>query len=206
MHLDLSTLPGDRIGKLLNAVVVPRPIALTTTVDAAGRINAAPFSYFNAMGANPPVVALGVGRTKHTAANIAATGEFTVNLVPAELAEAMNITAIEFPEGEDELRQAGLTPAPAAEIRPPLIAECPVSLECRLIQAVDTGGTFIQIGRVLHLHVRDDLYDPARGHIATERMGLIGRMHGGGWYARTSDLFELPRIALSAWRVRKGGP
>lgn len=204
MHFDFSAIPAQVWSKLLNAVVVPRPIALTTTVDGQGRINAAPFSYFNAMGSNPPVVALGTGRNKHTAVNIAATGEFVVNLVPFDLAEAMNITAIDFAEGVDELAEAGLTPVPSMAVRPPRIAECPASLECRLIQAVDTGGSIIQIGRVLHLHVRDDLVDVERTRIHTDRMDLIGRMHGGGWYARTTDLFDLQRIPLADWQDGRG--
>jgi len=199
MQIDLSALSPREVGKLLAAVVVPRPIALTTTVDRQGRVNAAPFSYFNVMGAEPPVVALGTGRTKDTAVNIAATSEFVVNLVPESLARAMNVTAVEFPPEVDELAAARLTPVASLAVAPPRIAESPVSLECRLLQAVELPGTVIQIGQVLHLHIRDEFYDPARNYVAADRLGLIGRMHGGGWYARTTDLFDMPRIPLSEW-------
>lgn len=205
MQFDLTTLPVRSAEKLLASLVVPRPIAWTVTVDAAGRVNAAPFSYFNLMGSDPPVVALGTGRGKDTAANIAATGEFTVNLVPYALAEQMNITAISFPPGVEEPAQAGLELLPSTGVRPPRIAGSPATLECRLIQAVDIGSYIVQLGRVTHLHLRDDLLDVERMHVRTEAMDLIARMHGGGWYARTTDLFELPRIPLEVWRDRPEG-
>jgi flavin reductase (DIM6/NTAB) family NADH-FMN oxidoreductase RutF len=203
-EVDFEQISSYQRYKLMASLIVPRPIALVTTLGANGVVNAAPFSMFNMIGEDPPILMISInrlqdGRLKDTAANIAATGEFVVNLVPFALAEAMNITAIEFAAGVEELAEAGLTPVPSIGVRPPRIAECPAALECRLIQAVDTGGSIIQIGRVLHLHVRDDLVDVERTRIHTDRMDLIGRMHGGGWYARTTDLFDLPRVPLADW-------
>ncbi|ACJ00066.1 flavin reductase family protein [Rhodospirillum centenum] len=209
MRIDLDTLsPRDRY-RLVVSAVVPRPIALTTTVDAAGRVNAAPFSFFNVMGGDPPVLVIGTerhadGRPKDTGANIRETGEFVVNLVSEAMAGAMNVCAIPFPPGEDELRRAGLTPVPAACVRPPLIAESPASFECRLMQAVDLGGGgTLNIGRIVSLHIRDEFFDADRRHVRTEAMGLIARMHGSGWYARTGDLFRMERMTYPE-RTKEG--
>lgn len=211
MQIDLDALsPRDRY-KLVVSAVVPRPIALTTTVDAAGRVNAAPFSFFNVMGGDPPVLVIGTerhpeGRPKDTGANIRETGEFVVNLVSEAMAAAMNVCAIAFPPGEDELRRAGLTPAPSSRVRPPRIAESPASFECRLMQTVDLGGGgTLNIGRIVSLHIRDEFFDADRRHVRTEAMGLIARMHGSGWYARTGDLFQMERMTYPEWVERSTG-
>jgi flavin reductase (DIM6/NTAB) family NADH-FMN oxidoreductase RutF len=207
VHFDFSALPPRAVYKLLLSVVVPRPIALVTTVDAAGKVNAAPFSFFNAVSSAPPTVVLGIGPgegddngIKDTRRNLVATnggtGGFVVNLVDEPLAEAMNLCAVPFPPGVSELEEAGLTPVPSVSVRPPRIAESPVSLECTHIQTVWLGEhSTLEIGRVEHLHIRDDLVDAERHYVLTERMKLIGRMHGRGWYARTTDLFQMTRIA-----------
>jgi flavin reductase (DIM6/NTAB) family NADH-FMN oxidoreductase RutF len=120
-----------------------------------------------------------------------------------ENAEAMNVTAIEFPHEVDELAQAGLTPVASAKVAPPRIAEAPVSMECELHAIVDVGRQSVVLGTVVAMHVRDDcVLDPERCWIDTPRLDLIGRLHGGGWYARTSDLFEMPRIAAKDWTPR----
>ena len=202
MHLDFSAIGPRSVYKLLMSVVVPRPIALVTTVDGDGQVNAAPFSYFNAVSADPPTLVLGIGPSegggpgpKDTLRNIQAVGEFVVNMVDEAMAERMNVTAFAFPPGVSELDQAGLTAAPAVASRPPLIAESPVSLECRLVQAITLGpASTLVIGRVGHLHVRDDLIDAERHYILGEKMHLVARMHGRGWYARTSDLFQMERL------------
>jgi flavin reductase (DIM6/NTAB) family NADH-FMN oxidoreductase RutF len=178
--------------------VLPRPIAWVVTEDAAGRRNAAPYSFFNAMGDAPPVIALGLtaGRSglKDTATNILATGEFVVNLVPESLAPAMNLTAIDAPRGVDELDLAGLTTLPSVHIRPPRIAGSPVAFECRLFQAIETGPAQLTvIGRVLAVHVDDAvLRNPERGHVDRQAMGLIARAEGNS-YLRSQDGFALDR-------------
>jgi flavin reductase (DIM6/NTAB) family NADH-FMN oxidoreductase RutF len=171
-------------------------------------LNAGAFSFFNAFSGDPPVVAIGVashkpGRPKDSRANIRETGQFVVNLVSEENAEQMNITSIEFDPSVDELEQAGLTPLPSVRVKPPRIAESPVAMECELMQIVDLGETGLVLGRVLAMHVRDDLVlDAANHYIDTPKLKLLGRMHGRGWYARTSDLFEMPRIPVSEWKMR----
>jgi flavin reductase (DIM6/NTAB) family NADH-FMN oxidoreductase RutF len=211
MHFDLNTISATDAYKLLVSTVVPRPIALATTVDRAGRVNAAPFSFFNAVSSVPPVVVLGISPGvnggdgyKDTERNIRDSGEFVVNLVDEALAESMNICAVDFPSDTAELDIARLTPVPSAEIRPPRIAQSPVSFECRRITGLSLGPrSMLEVGRVIHIHIRDDLVDPARFYVATEKMRLIGRMHGRGWYARTSDLFLMDRLSREEWDAGK---
>ena len=208
MQFDLRGLaPRDRY-KLLVSVVVPRPIALVTSLGANGQVNAAPFSFFNVMGSDPPVVVLGVGNRepeepKDTARNIRAAGEFVINIVDEAIAEKMNICAVDFPPGADELAAAGLTPAPSTQIEPPRIMESPVNLECRRHSILEIGATRVIVGEVVHLHIRDDLIDSSNFHVATERLEAIGRLHGAGWYARTTDRFQMPRLSYQEWLAQQ---
>ncbi|WP_454722927.1 MULTISPECIES: flavin reductase family protein [Cupriavidus] len=200
MEFDFGTLPARTAYNLLTSAVTPRPIAWVTTVSKDGAVNAAPYSFFNVMGHEPPTVALGLLRHerrghKDTAANILETGEFVVNLVPGHLAEAMNMTAADYPPGEDEIALAGLAPVASGMVRPPRIGGCPVAFECVSHTSIMTGpGQLVVIGRVLSMHVRDEvLLDPAKGYIDAPALGLISRMHGSGWYARATDLFQMAR-------------
>lgn len=200
MRFDYDKLAPGIGYKLMTATITPRPIAWVSTLGKSGVVNAAPYSFFNAMGHTPPTLALGlladpVKGFKDTARNILDTGEFVVNLVPERLAEQMNITCIDAPAEVSELDLARLTPAPSTHIRPPRIAESPVSFECVTLSAVVTGPQqTVVIGRILAVHI-DDAYviDAERGHVDTPALGLIGRMHGAGWYSRTGDMFQLDR-------------
>ncbi|MBO9328790.1 hypothetical protein A6B37_17510 [Achromobacter sp. HZ01] len=200
MHFDFSALPAQTVYNVLTSTVTPRPIAWLTTISGKGVVNAAPFSFFNVMGHQPPTVAIGLmrhanGEFKDSGANIIENCEFVVNLVPESLVRQMNQTCADYPPEVDELAAAGLTARPAIHVRPPLIEGSPVSLECVSQATVVTGPRqIVVIGRVLGAHV-DDAYvrDAARGHVDTPALGLIARMHGGGWYARSSDLFQLAR-------------
>jgi flavin reductase (DIM6/NTAB) family NADH-FMN oxidoreductase RutF len=206
MLFDFEEIPGKDCYKLLASTVTPRPIAWVVSQDAKGALNAAPFSFFNAFSGEPPVIAIGIGsrkpgQAKDSRANIRETREFVVNLVSEANAEAMNITGMEFDPGVDELKQAGLTPLPSVRVKPPRIAESPVAMECELMQIVDLGETGLVIGRVLAMHVQDEfVLDAAKRLIDTPALKLIGRMHGSSWYARTSDLFELPRLKVAGWK------
>ena len=207
MLFDFVELPPRERYKLLVSTITPRPIAWIVSQSATGRPNAAPFSFFNAFAGNPPVVGIGIGshepgRPKDTRANILETKQFVVNLVSEQVAEAMNITAIEFPREVEELKQAGLTTAPSLRVKPPRIAESPVAFECELLQIVELGSeSGLVLGKVLAMHVRDEfVLDDRKLYIDTPNLKLIGRMHGTGWYARTSDLFEMPRIPLKEWQ------
>ena len=206
MLFDFSVLAARERYKLLVSTVTPRPIAWVVSQDAQGVNNAAPFSFFNAFAGDPPVVGIGIGsrkpgQAKDSRANILETRQFVVNLVSEKNAEQMNITAIEFERGVDELVQAGLTTLPSVRVKPPRIAESPVAMECELIQIVDLGETGLVLGRVLAMHVDDEfVLDASKPYIDTPNLKLIGRMHGTGWYARTSDLFEMPRIPVDTWK------
>lgn len=209
MLFDLTDLSPANQYKLLTATIVPRPIAWVVSQDAAGRLNAAPFSFFNVFGAGPPVIAIGIGakqpgNPKDTAANIRLTGEFVVNLVGHANVEAMNVTAIDFGAGVDELAQAGLTTLPSVMVTPPRIAQSPVSLECKRHSVIEFGpDRALLIGEVVAMHVRDDaVLDAARCHIDTPKLDLIGRMHGAGWYTRTKEQFDMPRIPAGTWTER----
>jgi flavin reductase (DIM6/NTAB) family NADH-FMN oxidoreductase RutF len=200
--------PRDRY-KLLVSTVTPRPIAWIVSQDLDGVVNAAPFSFFNVVAGDPPVVAIGIashepGRPKDTRANILATGQFVVNLVSEDNAQQMNITAIAFPPGVDEMQEAGLTPHPSIRVKPPRISESPVAMECELVQIVDLGESGLVLGRVVAMHIHDDLVlDASRCYIDTPGLKLLGRMHGTGWYSRPSDLFDMPRIAPDEWKEKK---
>jgi flavin reductase (DIM6/NTAB) family NADH-FMN oxidoreductase RutF len=191
--------------KLLAATVMPRPIAWVVSQDSEGRLNAAPYSFFNVMGANPPTIAIGIqsdpGRGfKDTAANIHATGEFVVNLVPEELVGPMNITSLDAPQGMDELEIAGLETLPSTLIKPPRIKGSPVAFECRMLTSVVTGPhQVVVIGRVVGVHVADTcVLNPERAHIDTPKLNLVARSFGST-YVRSKDTFELARPAWASW-------
>ncbi|QXD16397.1 flavin reductase family protein [Rhodocaloribacter litoris] len=204
MEFDLSELlPRDR-HKLLSGLIVPRPIAWVTTLDEAGNLNAAPFSFFNMMGSDPPVVVFGPGdrpdgTPKDTAENVRRTRAFVVHVVDETLAERMNVTAIDFPRGQSEVTAAGLTPVPSVRVAVPRLAEAPAALECREVATLNVGRTRLVVGEVLYLHVRDELVDPGLMYVHTEKLHAVGRMHGGGWYTRTRDLFRMDRIPFEKW-------
>jgi flavin reductase (DIM6/NTAB) family NADH-FMN oxidoreductase RutF len=212
MHFDLAKMPTQDGYKLMISTVVPRPIALATTVNAKGQINAAPFSFFNAVSSDPPVVVLGINGVgpegsgyKDTEENIRTSGEFVVNLVDEALAERMNICAVDFPSEIDELDPAKLNAIASVGVKPPRIAESPVCFECKRITGLALGGnSMLEIGRVIHIHIRDDLMDMEKLYVKTDKIGLIGRMHGRGWYTRTSDLFLMDRMDLAEWQARRG--
>jgi flavin reductase (DIM6/NTAB) family NADH-FMN oxidoreductase RutF len=210
MIFDFQDTTNQNVYKLLVATIGPRPIAWVTTKDVDGSVNAAPFSFFNAMSGNPPVVAFGIGGrgpgdVKDTGGNIRRTGEFVVNLCSFKLAEQMNVTAIDFPKDVDELKEAGLTTAPSKRISVPRIAEAPVAMECERLVIVDVGiDRAVVLGKVVAMYVQDDcVMDADRCYIDTPKLDLIGRMHGSGWYARVTDRFELPRIDVEDWYRRK---
>ena len=202
MLFDLSQV-AEGIGyKLMTATVTPRPIAWVTSLGATGVLNLAPYSFFNAMGGAPPVLALGLqrgpdGGPKDTARNIEALGEFVVNLVPESMVAAMSLSSKAMPPEVSEVEAAGLATSPSTQITVPRLTDSPVAFECRTLQIVETGPEQrLVIGSVLAVHIADRfVLDAARGHVDTAALGLIARMHGAGWYARTTDLFEHARPA-----------
>lgn len=198
MELDLEGQHAERAYSILASLVIPRPIAWVTSLDENGAVNAAPFSFFNVLGANPPIVGFCPGdrpngTPKDTALNVRATQEFVVNLVDEGVAEAMNLTAATLPHGVNELESAGLTTLPSSVVRPPRIAEAPASLECTEWGTIQIGGNRLIIGLVKRVHVRDELFDPETLRIRSERFQAIGRMASPDWYCHTGDRFEMKR-------------
>ncbi len=198
MELDLEGQHAERAYPILASLVTPRPIAWVTTLGPDGVVNAAPFSFFNVLGANPPIVGFcpgdrDDGTPKDTARNVRLGHEFVVNLVDEAVAEAMNKTAASLPYGVSEITAAGLTAAPSSVVKPPRIAESPASLECVEWGTLQIGGNRLVIGLVKRLHVRDDLFDAEKLRVRTERFHPVGRMASPHWYCRTGDRFEMIR-------------
>jgi flavin reductase (DIM6/NTAB) family NADH-FMN oxidoreductase RutF len=198
MELDLEGKHASRAYAMLASLITPRPIAWVTTLDENGAVNAAPFSFFNALGANPPIIGFAPGdrddgSPKDTARNIRRTHEFVVNLVDEAAAEAMNRTSASLPYGVSELEHAGLTAVASSVVKPPRIGEAPASLECNEWGTLQIGGNRVVIGVVRRVHVRDTLIDPEKLRIRAEHFQVIGRMAGPNWYCRTRDRFEMVR-------------
>jgi flavin reductase (DIM6/NTAB) family NADH-FMN oxidoreductase RutF len=206
MQFDFAELAARDRYKLLGGLVIPRPIALVTSRSPAGHDNAAPFSFFNVMAEEPPLVVLGLGVSasggaKDTTNNIRDSGEFVVNLVDEPLAEAMNLCAVDFPPEISEIDIAELDLLPSEHVRAARIAQSPVHLECRRLMTLQPGpGRYIVLGEVLWLHVRDGIVDPATLRVSAE-YAPIGRLFGGG-YVRTHDRFELPRMTHEEWQKK----
>lgn len=210
MHLDFARLDAQQRYKLLTALVIPRPIALVTTLGPEGVVNAAPYSFFNAFSQDPPLVVLGIerrrpDRPKDTGRNIDLTGEFVVNLVSEDIAAAMNVCAVDFPAEVSELEAAGLDVAESRFVRPPRIAQAPAALECRTFTLMRIGRTReLVIGEVLGSWVRDDILDPRTLRIDLQRYRPVGRLFGN-LYCRVRDVFELKRRTYVEWLAEQAG-
>ena len=202
MKIDPHNFEG--FNRVLTGVVVPRPIAFVSSRSAAGLVNLAPYSFFNAVAYDPPTIVFSSSRhardkRKDTLANIEETGEFVVNVVVDAIAEAMNRTAAEYPTEVNEFAIAGLTPVPSDVVRPPRVAESPANMECRLNQVVPIGQGRHQhglvIGEIVLLHIRDDII---QGHrITHQKLQPTGRL-AGNMYCHTADVFEMVRPIYTA--------
>jgi flavin reductase (DIM6/NTAB) family NADH-FMN oxidoreductase RutF len=188
------------IYRLMVGIIVPRPIAFVSTISAEGVLNLAPFSFFTAISANPPVICFSPmirgsdAKRKDTLENIEATREFVVNIVSEDFAAQMNITSAEFPPEIDEFAASGLTPAPSDLVKPPRARESRASMECRLLQTVHVsakplGGSLV-IGEVVRFHIDDGIVQSFK--VDPDGLKAIGRM-GGPTYCRTTDRFDLVR-------------
>jgi flavin reductase (DIM6/NTAB) family NADH-FMN oxidoreductase RutF len=200
MIVDVASADVVSVYRALVGVVAPRPIAWVTTVDLEGRVNLAPFSFFNAFGANPPVVVFSPtlrrdGSRKDTLLNLQGVPEFVLNAVVEDLAEQMNMTAKELPHGQNEAEFAGLRLVPSTKVRPPRVAETPVHLECRVLQFISFGdgpiAANLVIGEVLLIHIEDRVLD-AQGQVDPRKLKTIARL-GGDHYCRSTDVFEMKR-------------
>ena len=211
MKFEMDKTPPRQIYNLLIGLVAPRPIALVTSMDQNGVLNAAPFSSYNYLCTDPPIIGMGVtnrsGRDavpKDTARNIRRTGEFVVNVVTEDLLEKMNICATDFPAGVNELEMAGLTTAPSSVVKVPRIAEAHAALECHEFTTMEIGRSRIVLGRVVAMYVEDRFVDLAGPYIRAEELHAVGRMNGLGNYVRTRDAFvTVPRISFEEWQNGK---
>jgi flavin reductase (DIM6/NTAB) family NADH-FMN oxidoreductase RutF len=200
MIIDVGSADVVAVYRALVGIVTPRPIAWVTTVDGQGRVNLAPFSFFNAFGANPPVVVFSPvlrrdRSKKDTLQNLNAVNEFVLNAAVEDLAEKVNATSRELPPGQSEAEYAGLTLEPSAKVRPPRVAESPVHLECRVRQILPIGdgplAANLVIGEVLLIHIADFVLDD-QGAVDPRKLRTIARL-GGDYYCRSADLFEMER-------------
>lgn len=211
MNFDLDLLPASHAYKLLVGLVAPRPIALITSMDETGLLNAAPFSAYNYLCTDPPIVGVGVTNRpdrqfvpKDTARNIRRTGEFVVNVVTEDIAEKMNLCATDFPREMSEVELAGFTTAPSQRVKPPRLAEAHAALECREYTTMEIGRSRIILGLVVAVYVEDRYVDPAGPYIQAEELHAIGRMNGVGNYVRTREAFmTIPRISYEEWKIGK---
>jgi len=212
MQLNLAELsPGKRYG-VLSSLVVPRPIAWVTTLNEDGSVNAAPFSYFQLMGDDPPLAVLGIGKrsdggAKDSFRNLRRTREFVINIVTESNAEAMNLCATDFPAGVSEVEELGLATEASVLVKPPRLSVSPAQIEAREVQTLLIGNTQVTVGELLVVHIRDEFIDAATLRVHTEQMGMIGRLQGGlaGGYSRTQDRFYLKRLTYDEWLAKKAG-
>lgn len=197
MDLRIAELPPIERYKLLIGLVIPRPIAWISTVNAKGVANCAPFSFFNVFSEEPPLCMVSFnrrtdGKLKHSLANIQATGEFVVNMVDEATADAMHRSSFEYGEDESEFEKTGLTPAKAQLVRHPRIAEAAASFECKVERRLQWGsGREMVIGEILLVHAREGVIDPVSKRVSEEHYKPVGRLFANR-YCTTRQRFNLP--------------
>ena len=199
MKVEPTTLHGKELHDFFSSVVVPRPIAFISSVNAQGQYNAAPFSAFSRLTLDPPVLVIAFGRRKgqkkDTVRNIEAVGDFVVNLVDENLAERMNQAAADYPPEIDEIKEVGLTALKSDKVKSPRIAEAPLSMECKLIQTVEFGSkpnrSTIILGEILMVHIKDEIL--TNGKLDPLKAKIIGRLGDGNLYCRTTNTFSMKR-------------
>ena len=211
MKFNMEEATHRQTYNLLIGLVAPRPIAWITSMNEDGRLNAAPFSAYNYLCTDPPIIGVGVTDRpsasfvpKDTARNIRRTGEFVVNVVTEDLARQMNICATDFPSEVNELDMAGLNTAPSQVVKVPRIQQAHAALECREHTTMEIGRSRIILGRVVSIYIEDRFVDPAGPYVRAEELHAIGRMNGLGSYVKTRDSFlSIPRISFEEWKQGK---
>lgn len=198
IHIEPMKLSRRERYRLMISSIIPRPIALVTSMGKNGIVNAAPFSFFNGVTSSPPIVSISVGyrkgSAKDTGRNIRETGEFVVNMVSNDIAEKMNITSADYPPEISEIEVANLATIPSELVAPPRLAESPVQMECKLYKLIEIGEgpNDLILGEVLRWHVSAEIKMGENYHIDPASLDLIGRL-GGAQYCRTRDVFEMIR-------------
>lgn len=201
-EVDFESITSYQRYKLMASLIVPRPIALVTTLGPTGVVNAAPFSMFNMVGEDPPILMLSINRLqdggfKDTAANILRSGEFVVHISDEPMAQKMHDCGEAFPAHVSELAEVGLTPVPSLRVAPPRILEAPVAFECVLHEKLETESRYVFIGRIVHLAAREGLVDTAAWRVNLREYHPVARF-GASFYTRSNERFSLSEA--------KGGP
>lgn len=207
MSIDPTTIPIPQLQGYLQSAVAPRPIALASTVDKDGRVNLSPFSFFNVFSANPPILVFSPARrgtngtTKHTLENVLEVPEVVINIVNHSMVEQMSLSSTEYERGVDEFVKSGFTPLTSEVVKPPRVAEAPVSFECTVDQVIALGdgpgaGNLV-LARVQRIHIQEQFLNE-QGQLDTTKLDLVARM-GANWYCRASGdaLFEIPKPLMT---------
>ncbi|PWJ60002.1 flavin reductase (DIM6/NTAB) family NADH-FMN oxidoreductase RutF [Dyadobacter jejuensis] len=195
--IDPTEISARAFYKYMTASVAPRPIAFVSTIDDGGRVNLSPFSFFNMMGIDPPIIAFAPNRRsadgsqKHTAINARQVPEVVVNMVTAEMVQQISLASAEFARGVNEFAKAGFTELPSRVVAPPRVLESPVQLECKVLEIIEKGSMELILAEVVLAHFSEDLLDDA-GQIDQKKTSWVARL-GGDWFAHTDHLFEVPR-------------
>ncbi|MDR5759549.1 flavin reductase family protein [Caballeronia sp. LZ035] len=195
MEIDFEAITEYQRYKLMASLIVPRPIALVTTLGADGTVNAAPFSMFNMLGEEPPIVMLSINRLadgtlKDTAVNIPREKEFVVHLADEAIAQQMHRCGERFAADISELDEVGFTALASSRVKPPRIAQAPVAFECELWETLTTASRHIFIGKVLMLHARDELIDLDSWRVRLQHYFPVGRF-GASDYITTRERFQM---------------
>ncbi len=208
MNFDLKEVSAHETYNLMIGLIAPRPIALVTSMNEDGGLNAAPFSAYNYLCTDPPIIGIGVTDRpgggfipKDTARNIRRTGEFVVSVVTEDLMQQMNICATAFPPDVSEIDAAGLEVTDSQMVKVPRIKQAHAALECVEFTTMEIGRSRIILGKIVAMYIEDQYVDPAGPYIRAEELHAVGRMNGQGAYVRTRDAFiTLPRIPYEQWK------
>ncbi|WP_263381186.1 flavin reductase family protein [Granulicella arctica] len=211
MDFELEKLTARETYNLMIGLIAPRPIALVTSRNEDGGLNAAPFSAYNYLCTDPPIVGIGAMDRpgggfipKDTARNIRRTGEFVINVVTEDLMHQMNICATDFPPDVSEIDMAGLTTLPSKHISVPRLAQAHAAMECVEFTTLEIGRSRIILGKIVAMYIEDRFVDPAGPYVLSEDLHAVGRMNGQGAYVKTRDAFiHLPRISYEDWQKSK---
>lgn len=203
MVIDPKQLTVPKLQGYLQGAVAPRPIAFVSSVDKDGKVNLSPFSFFNMFSMNPPILIFSPSRrvrdnsTKHTLQNVLEVPEVTINIVSYSMVEQASLASCEFPKGVNEFVKSGFIEAPSQKVRPPRVAESPVSFECKVNQVIplgnEGGAGNLVLCEVLLMHVKDEILD-VEGRIDPQKLDAVARM-GQNYYSRASgeSVFVVPK-------------
>jgi flavin reductase (DIM6/NTAB) family NADH-FMN oxidoreductase RutF len=201
--IDLASLKPALVQNYLQHAIAPRPICLASTIDHEGHVNLSPFSFFNLFSSNPPIVIFSPARrvrdntTKHTLQNVMDIREVVINIVDFDMVQQVSLASCEYPKGTNEFEKSGLTMQPATLVKPPMVAESKVKLECRVNEikplGENGGAGNLVICEVLRMHIDESILDEA-GLIDQTKFELVARM-GGDWYAKAdkNSIFTVPK-------------